>query len=116
VDTVIARLGPREFFGELRMLLGGPRSATAQATCESSVLCFPADAVMDIIRRRPEAASRLLLALAEELADRLTETNAKLRDAIMWGLEATGLAEEAAEEVVEVAPGPVEHVEQAEEA
>jgi CRP/FNR family transcriptional regulator, cyclic AMP receptor protein len=94
VETVIARIGPREFFGELRMLLGGRRSATAQATCDSVILYFPAETLMDIVRHRPEAASRLLLALAEELADRLTETNAKLRDAIAWGLQATGMAEE----------------------
>jgi len=90
IDSVGGRAGSR-------LILGGLRSATAQATAPTRVITIPGDAVLQLVEDHPETGSRLLLALAEELAQRLIETNARLRDAIVWGLDATGVLEEYAD-------------------
>ncbi|HOS92520.1 MAG TPA: cyclic nucleotide-binding domain-containing protein [Armatimonadota bacterium] len=101
VENVIARFGPREFLGELGWITGSPRTATAQAHCDSTLIHVPGERLFEVIETAPETACRLLLALAEEFAERISETNQRLRQAVLWGLDATGYPDDA------VPPGEV---------
>lgn len=95
VENVIARFGPRDFLGELGWITGAPRTATAQAHSDATLVQIPGARLFELIETTPETACRLLLALAEEFAERISETNQRLREAVLWGLDATGYPDEA---------------------
>jgi len=62
-ELVLATLGPGQFFGEISLLDGGPRTATAR------------DEFLEFIRRHPTVAIRIMTVLGQ----RQRETNEKLR-------------------------------------
>jgi len=71
VERTLAVLGPGEFFGEMAILTGEDRSATA--TIEEDARLVPIDAAMleQLVARSPEISVRLL----KRLAFRLKATN-----------------------------------------
>jgi len=52
-----------EFFGELSLLDGGSRTASATATTESDLLVLDRDDLLELFRKRPEAALDMLAAM-----------------------------------------------------
>jgi len=93
VEHVLARLGPGTFFGEVALLTDGVHRATAQTAEPTSVLVIDGTAVLRIIEDTPQAAARFFLHLARELSLRLVDANDKIREAVMWGLDATHFQE-----------------------
>lgn len=73
-----------EYFGELSMLLGSPRSATAEALEDGEVVVIRREHFDTMLREQPEMA----LPLLRELAERLRATDAKV------GASNAGLAPE----------------------
>jgi len=67
----LAALGPGEYFGELALIDGEPRSASATATSPVHVLILHRPEFVDFIHRDPDAAMRIMA----ELARRLRHTN-----------------------------------------
>jgi cation transporter-like permease len=67
----LATLGPGQYFGELALIDGAPRSATATATTPVHVLILHRQEFIDFIHRYPDAAMRIMA----ELAQRLRHTN-----------------------------------------
>ncbi len=70
-DLTLAVLGPGDFFGDLALLDGRPRSASAAAFPETETVALNRADFTSVIRSRPEAAMAVLAAVAE----RLRETN-----------------------------------------
>lgn len=68
---VLSRLGPGDIFGEMAVLDGEPRSATATAEEETVVWFIPREELLAVLERSP----RLLLALAREFSRRTREFN-----------------------------------------
>ncbi len=66
ITTEVSVLGPGEFFGEMGLLTGAPRSATVVALTDAACYRLEKAAFQEIIRRRPELAERV----AEVLASR----------------------------------------------
>jgi CRP/FNR family cyclic AMP-dependent transcriptional regulator len=62
--VVVDVLEAGEFFGEVSLLDGGGRSATAVATEDVEAYSLDRDAFLDLLRRRPEAALDVLTAVA----------------------------------------------------
>jgi uncharacterized membrane protein len=73
--VVLDRLGPGKFFGELSMLSGDQRSASATSRGELITLELERDEFFDFLRRRPDAGLDVLT----ELAERLKRTDDILR-------------------------------------
>ena len=73
--VVLDVLGPGKFFGELSMLTGETRSASATSEEEVMTLELDRDEFFDFLRRRPEAAIDVLT----ELGQRLKHTDDILR-------------------------------------
>jgi CRP/FNR family transcriptional regulator, cyclic AMP receptor protein len=70
----LATLGPGEIFGELAMLDGDRRSASAEAITDGTLLALPANDVRGLLARHPEIALKLVGGLVR----RLRAANARL--------------------------------------
>jgi CRP/FNR family transcriptional regulator, cyclic AMP receptor protein len=66
-EAIIATLRPGDFFGELSLLDGAPRSATAVAIEPSETMALPRSAFHDLLGRDPSLRDALLAGLAREL-------------------------------------------------
>jgi CRP-like cAMP-binding protein len=65
----VARLGAGEFFGEMSVLVGRPRSERATARSSARVLALDAATLEALCLERPEVAIRMLRGLAGRLAE-----------------------------------------------
>lgn len=90
VDVVLARFKPGDFFGEMGLFDGGPRSATAQTELDTILWMLARNAFHEIFSNHPEIAARICYRLVTVFIQRFRATNEQARDAIRWGLEATG--------------------------
>jgi CRP-like cAMP-binding protein len=75
-ELTLAHLGPGEAFGEMALLEGQPRSATAVVEVPSRILEIDEAAFADLMRRNGEIALRLL----RRLSARLREANRQIRN------------------------------------
>lgn len=76
VEATIALLGPGEFVGDLALLDGKPRSASAIASQRTKTLIVTRESFRRWLSRRPKAA----LALLETLSQRVRTTDEALAD------------------------------------
>ncbi|HEU4598974.1 MAG TPA: Crp/Fnr family transcriptional regulator [Solirubrobacterales bacterium] len=63
----LATLGPGEIFGELAMLDGDKRSASAEALTDGDLLALPANDVRSLLARHPEISLKLVAGLVRRL-------------------------------------------------
>ena len=63
------RLKPGEFFGEMSLLDGGPRSATVKAETDLRVLVINRAHFWELIRNVPELTQRMLISLSRRIRD-----------------------------------------------
>jgi CRP-like cAMP-binding protein len=66
-EAILATLRPGDFFGELALLDGAPRSASAAALEPTETLVLPRDRFRDLVATEPAIRDALLAALAREL-------------------------------------------------
>ncbi len=66
-ELVINEMGVGDCFGELAILTGEPRSASAEAIVDSEVLLIPSQAFKAALEHEPRLASRLLEVTARRL-------------------------------------------------
>jgi CRP-like cAMP-binding protein len=90
MDIVLTRFYRSDFFGEMGLFDAAPRSATAQAEADSILWRLDRKAFQQIFSDQPEMAARICYRLVTVFIDRLRVTNEQAREAIRWGLEATG--------------------------
>jgi len=72
---VLSKLGPGEFLGEMALINGAPRSATAVAIEPSTLLMYPAQEIEQLIAEHPSVGARII----EGLSSRLHKTNMMLK-------------------------------------
>jgi CRP/FNR family transcriptional regulator, cyclic AMP receptor protein len=69
--VTLASLFKQQYFGELSLLDGAPRSASAVATRETSLLALDRDDFVEFVKKRPDAA----LSIMHEVGERMRATN-----------------------------------------
>jgi len=74
----LAHLHHGDLFGEVALVTGQPRTAEAVALTDCDALFFLRSDLKEWMEHRPKQAARLLINLAEMLAQRLLETNRQL--------------------------------------
>ncbi|MEB3238040.1 MAG: Crp/Fnr family transcriptional regulator [Candidatus Sericytochromatia bacterium] len=79
-EHILGFLGPRDVFGEMSLIDGEPRSATAVAVEASEILILPREEFLSLLNRQPGIAPKLLLVLCRRLrqTDRHVESLAFL--------------------------------------
>lgn len=78
-EVVISVVGPGSLLGEMGVIDGGPRSASCTAISDVKLGVLSRAALLGLIDAHPAAAARLTLGLSKGLAERLRESNRKLR-------------------------------------
>jgi CRP-like cAMP-binding protein len=68
-ERVVARLGPGDFFGELGVVLGGPRTARAVAVNKARVIALDRDTLESMCMEQPEIAIRMIRVLVSRLIE-----------------------------------------------
>jgi len=82
-NVKIAELGEGEFFGEMSLLEGYPRSAQATAVIKTEALGIFRPDLFDLIERNPRLGSKILMKLSQRLASRLRKTTEmKLKEVV----------------------------------
>jgi CRP-like cAMP-binding protein len=76
-EMVLVTLQPHDVFGELALLDGGPRSASAEAVEQSVLLELQREPFLDVLHKRPGITEALMLSMGRVLR-RLTEQAADL--------------------------------------
>jgi CRP/FNR family cyclic AMP-dependent transcriptional regulator len=76
----LAVLQSGEFFGEMALLDESARSATAVALDNTSVLGLFRHDLFNLINRKPKLGNKILLKLAQMLAERLRLSNDELQE------------------------------------
>jgi CRP-like cAMP-binding protein len=66
-EKKIATLGPGEFFGEIALVVGGPRTASVSTTSPTSLLVVTDGAFTMLLDDTPSLQIKVLKALAERL-------------------------------------------------
>ncbi len=74
-DVLLATLGPGHFFGEISLLDGGPRTASAFTRGPVMLSCLTREHFLNFLHAHPEAAVHMLTVLGR----RLRETNEMVR-------------------------------------
>ena len=81
-EVTVGILGPGDFFGELSLLVGGARSASAVALEATESLTLDRGPFVAILERHPEVASGLLMVLG----NRLRRTDQLVQDILFLDL------------------------------
>ena len=75
-DIEVAKLGPRDYFGEMSLMTGQPRNATVTALVETCVLIIDYDCFHTVLEASPAVVEKLTAAL-----ERINAEKAKLLQA-----------------------------------
>jgi CRP-like cAMP-binding protein len=78
-EVVISVIGPGSLIGEMGVIDGGPRSASCTAITDVKLGVLSRDSLLKLIDEHPTAAARLTLGLSKGLAERLRDSNRRLR-------------------------------------
>jgi CRP-like cAMP-binding protein len=81
--TVLARLGPDEFFGEMSLLTGKPRSTAARTATHTNLWVLYRSDFDDLVNRHPSIS----LALSKVLSERLAEMDRRFTESHLRGLK-----------------------------
>jgi CRP-like cAMP-binding protein len=94
--TVLARLGADEFFGEMALLTGKPRSTAARAAVHTNLWVLYRSDFDDLVNRNPSIS----LALSRTLSQRLADMDRRFTESHLRGLKLlTGLSTNQLEDV-----------------
>lgn len=77
-EKILAVLKAGDFFGELSLLDESPRSATAVAKTDSSIIGFFKPDLINLLDRSPKAGTKILFKLGEVIGTRLRITDEQL--------------------------------------
>ncbi len=83
-ETILATLGPGDFFGDMALFDQGPRSADVVANVDSTVLKISASNFAALTEAAPDLAAPFLLAASRTLAARIRADNKRLRDSVSF--------------------------------
>src|SRR4051812_17028145 len=81
-ESVLAALGPGDFFGEIALFDNGPRSADVVANQDSTLLKISAGAFQRLASEAPDLATPFLLAMGKTLTQRIRADNKRYRETI----------------------------------
>ena len=83
-EIFLTNLGPGESLGEAALLRSGPRFCSATAETETAVLEITRRDISLLQKTKPQACLKLMMNIADSLAQRLRASDDELRRFIAW--------------------------------
>ena len=83
-ENTIAVLNPGEFFGEMALLDGLPRSATVRSVSDTEVFIITSEGYQKLRREKPHTALKLMDIIIKVLSNRLRQANKNLEVISFW--------------------------------
>ncbi len=83
-EQVLANLVDGDFFGEMALLDGSPRSATVTAISPVKMLELYRASLQEFVDKEPRIGVKVLYNLAKIMAERIRESGDKIRDILIW--------------------------------
>jgi CRP-like cAMP-binding protein len=83
-ENTIAVLNAGEFFGEMALLDGLPRSAAVRATGDCELLMLSLEGYQKLRREKPHTALKLMDVIIKVLSNRLRQANKNLEVISFW--------------------------------
>ena len=80
-------------FGELSLVSGEARTATARARTDTTLMSLTSAAYEDLVRKRSVIGKKLTRQLLDTVVGRLSVTTELYRQAVAWGLRISGIIE-----------------------
>jgi len=87
-ETILATLGPGDFFGDISLFDRGPRSADVVANVDSVVAKFASSAFEQLSREAPDLATPFLRAIGRTLTARIRADNKRIGDSVKFSMAA----------------------------
>ncbi len=83
-ETTVSIINPGEFFGEMALLDGGPRSAAAKAIEDVKSLVISTKNFETLREKTPQVALRIMDVLIRTMSERLRQANKNLEVISFW--------------------------------
>jgi CRP-like cAMP-binding protein len=83
-ENTIAALNAGEFFGEMALLDGLPRSAAVRTIEDTEVFMIPAEGYQALRRDKPHTALKVMDIIIKVLSNRLRQANKNLEVISFW--------------------------------
>jgi len=85
-ERVLLMLGPGDQFGEMAILDGGPRSATAVSTEQTQVLTLKRGDLLKLQEKEPAICLKVVWALVKDFSRRIRENSDRYKE-LLFGQE-----------------------------
>jgi CRP-like cAMP-binding protein len=86
-EKTLVVLGPEDIFGEMAVIDGLPRSATARVAEDAELISLKKKDMERICRENPTLALKLVSNLVKVFSNRVREANEEYRDMLIWSLQ-----------------------------
>lgn len=83
-EQVLANLVDGDFFGEMALLDGAPRSASVYAISKVTMLELYRASLLELFDKEAKIGVKVLYNLAKILGERIRESGDKIRDILVW--------------------------------
>ncbi|MBN1897802.1 MAG: cyclic nucleotide-binding domain-containing protein [Spirochaetes bacterium] len=88
-EQVLANLVDGDFFGDMALLDGSPRSASVYAISKVKMLELYRASLQEFIDREPRIGVKMLYNVARILAERIRASGDKIKDILLWKMVKT---------------------------
>ena len=85
-EKTLVVLGPEDIFGEMAIIDGLPRSATARVAEEAELISLKKQDFEALCRQEPQLALNIVMNIVRVFSKRIREANDEYRDMLSWSL------------------------------
>jgi CRP-like cAMP-binding protein len=86
-EKTLVVLGPEDVFGEMAVIDGLPRSATARVAENAELVSLSKQSLEAICQHEPSLALKLISNVARIFSKRVREANEEYRDMLIWSMQ-----------------------------
>lgn len=82
-EKTLTTLGPGDFFGEMALIEGGPRSVSAIVVQDAQVLVLKRSGFEKLMAESPQLAVKVVIGIYKSLSDRIRELSPRIQSMIL---------------------------------
>lgn len=86
-EKTLVEMGPNDFFGEMAILDGAPRSATARILEKGTFMTIHKADFESFCDHHPRIGLKLMRNIVQMFSKRIRENNQEYRDMLLWAME-----------------------------